>query len=496
MDHRPFSAPDERRHLRSRSYGHGDSGRNGKSTTLRSILEPFLHSERKKPLSSPGKPRGSPRKHSNQRRSGKLKMAFPGCGQADEDSSPRRRSASEARHSAFNLFRARSCDDLRNSKNPPRSNKSTRPETPPVPESEQKFTWSDCQTNISSKYMLRPSSGSSSPRLPQPVEPYRGTARESLAKADQNKADAESTITALPPIGTPTPKNRTPRTVEERASGKASGYKSPMPISPPRHPPRNASRNINSKRATSSNSAGQSGAGSSSRGTPLSHGDSIKSSLPFRDLDSTATTSATDSRPLVRPRHRKNSSLRIHVTNPGKSKFGSSLAPGTSLVEQLASTPPASPIHHRTPPVSSDGNSHLSKTNRLDKNQSSRSRLGLGVRPGLSVDSDNGSPPPPGPGGRTMVTPDYGAQSAFEGERQRRVGRSISAERTLTPPERSLRRFFRSFVGGGPGRNQATASASNDWRPPPISKDPVPVGQQNFRRSFHGVANDGSWVAS
>lgn len=515
IGHRPSSAPGERQHLRSRSCGQGDPGQAGKSTTLKNILETFLQSERKKPLASGGKPDQTPRKLNNQRSSSKLKMPFPGLGQNAGDSRPRRQSVSDARQSALNLFRARSTDDLRNFMSPGPSNKTTPGTSPANPKSDQQFMWSDSQTNVSSTYVLKPSSGSSSPRLPQPVPPYHKPTKESLAEVDEDKADAESVITALPSIG-----SLSPKTVEERASGKGSGYNSPKPLptipdaTPPRHSSRNASQHVNAKRATSSNSAGQHASGSS-RSMPRSNNNMNKSSLPLRDSNPKARTplsSAPDGSPLVRPRNRKNSSLRIHVTDstPPKSnsKYGSSLAPEASLVEHLASTPPASPIHDRTPPVSGDNPGYPSRSNKLNQSHSSRSRLGLGVKIGFNVDPDLGSPPPPGPGGRSMVTPDYGAQSAFEGEKQVKTKRAISVGQILASRERSLRRFFGSFVGRGgggggaaadPDRDNATSSPPGDGqRSQSVSKDRVPVGQP-FKREvscFHGVGKDGTWVAN
>lgn len=504
-DHRPSSAPSERHHIRSRSHGQVDSG---KSTTLKSILESFLQSERRKPLASCSRPDDPPRKLSNQRSSSKLKMPFPVFGQTG-DSRPRRQSVSvsDARQSALNLFRARSADDLRNFKNLGPSNRSTPRASPSIPKSERQFMWSDSQTNVSSTYILKPSSGSSSPRLPQPVPPYCRSTKESLAEVDEDKTDAESIITALPSIG-----SLSPKTVEERAFGKATGNSpEPLPtiqseaiVSPPRHSSRNASQHVNSKRAASSNSAGQRSGATAPRSTSSRH--TRKSSLPLRGPHPKATappSPAPDgSSPLVRPRNRKNGSLRIRVTEPTKPKYGSTLAPGhgsASLVEYLASTPPASPIHDRNPSTSSGKLKYPATANKLSQSHSSRSRLGLGVKIGFNVDPDMSSPPPPGPGGPIMVTPDYGAQSAFEGEKVTKAKRTISVGQILASPEKSLRRFFGSFVGGDSPRNGAAASSSSGGRrSQSISKERVHVVGQGVKRDmscFHGVGKDGTWVS-
>ncbi|KAK2762811.1 hypothetical protein FQN54_000986 [Arachnomyces sp. PD_36] len=496
IEHRPSSAPSERHHLRSRSHGHGESELNGKSTTLKGILDSFLQSERKKPLSYSGNPDDPPRKLTNQRSLNKLKISFPVFGQTTGDSRPRRQSVSvfDARQSALNLFRARSSDDLRNFMSPGPSNRATPVGSPPIPKSEQHFMWSDSGANVSSTYILKPSSGSSSPRLPQPVDPYCASTRESIPEDKEDKTDAESIITALPSIG-----SLTPRTVEERTFGGVSGSNSPRPIPTIQEvtPPRRSSRHAtSSRRATPSNSGTRRTGRPSSKSIPSGHSHARKSSLPLRDSNS-KVNAPLPMTPDDRSRNRKNSSLRIRVTDSTKPRFGPSLHPA-SLVEYLASTPPASPIHARNPPAAGGDDPRFPAiANKLSQSHSSRSRLGLGVKIGFDVNPDMGSPPPPGPGGPVMVTPDYGAQSAFDGEKTARSRRTISVGQIFSTPEKSLRRFFGSFVGDST-RNGAAESGSSGRKSQSSSKDRVPVGQ-GFRRDvncFHGVGKDGTWVTS
>lgn len=81
----------------------------------------------------------------------------------------------------------------------------------------------------------------------------------------------------------------------------------------------------------------------------------------------------------------------------------------SELLDLIASTPPHSPIHTR---ASSDG--------------SPLNAVGMTPSATRVLAPPEEAPPPPAPGGRSMITPDYAAAGAFEGERKSKRGSGMS----------------------------------------------------------------------
>ena len=145
----------------------------------------------------------------------------------------------------------------------------------------------------------------------------------------------------------------------------------------------------------------------------------------------------------------------------------------SELFDLISATPPQSPIHARTP---SDGSAGLNAVGR----NSSASRI-------LAPPEE--APPPPAPGGRSMITPDYAAAGAFEGERKSRRGSAMSTG------------GWKKMFGGGasgppasPGGGPTSSVSMGQDEEVQMSANMM-NGEGNDVLWYKGMGRDGLWVS-
>ncbi|KAL1982553.1 hypothetical protein VTN96DRAFT_1210 [Rasamsonia emersonii] len=150
------------------------------------------------------------------------------------------------------------------------------------------------------------------------------------------------------------------------------------------------------------------------------------------------------------------------------------------------------------------------------ESESSRARLGLGINIGIRCDPDDlyspASPPPPGPGGRVMVSPNYGAETALKGEKHEKYTKFRTAidagARRLLSPKRSLKKLLHgaSLKETTCINNNTTSEDRSEIQDQPHNVDrtakPSRIkirggstnGIDDEKFHYHGMEKDGTWV--
>lgn len=148
------------------------------------------------------------------------------------------------------------------------------------------------------------------------------------------------------------------------------------------------------------------------------------------------------------------------------------------------------------------------------ENESSRARLGLGINIGLKCDPDDlygpVSPPPPGPGGRVMVSPNYGAQAALKGEKHEKHTKFRTAFDAgtwrLLSPKRSLKKLLHgaSLKETTCINNNTTSEDRSQDQPHNVDRAAkslrIKIGGgstndiDDEKFQYHGMEKDGTWV--
>ena len=147
----------------------------------------------------------------------------------------------------------------------------------------------------------------------------------------------------------------------------------------------------------------------------------------------------------------------------------------TNILDKLSYTPPESPIHTRSMSEASTNSARLTADH-----------------PSRALAPPDECPVPPPPGGRTMVSPDYAAAGAFDGERRSKHSSKASGS--------SWRRLFSGLqgppsIGGGasrPGSSRVSSRPESAGRAA-AATDLMTAGGKDILW-FKGVGKDGVWV--
>lgn len=150
----------------------------------------------------------------------------------------------------------------------------------------------------------------------------------------------------------------------------------------------------------------------------------------------------------------------------------------SKLIDHISSTPPGSPIHER-PRSSLSELSSGANSARLSSYRASR-----------DLAPPEEAPAPPGPGGRSMVTPDYAAAGAFEGERKQK--------RISGPSMDGFKKMFTSSSNNPSRANSVRVVEASE------SKHDDAGGHENGDLTtaggsdvlwFKGMSREGVWVS-
>lgn len=492
---RPATAPSRPLQARSNSLEQLETSATEGKSSFRTVLDSLVQSEKRKSSLAPAareKTRDQLLHHF------KSKRALDIVSSANKERKPSRRTLGTKRDWPFSIFRAKSSNDLNRSvESSDFKNFGADPSSLSGPKCEHEMTWSD----IPNTHTLNPNPGGS-PRLPTFTlcTPVKESFEEEKA-ADQEE-EAELELTALPPLG-PSAVSMFDHAISQKptayicADSALRVHEDPLksdvqsfPLDamdttdpntvPPETLKDKTSRNIEQIFVSSGSATSEATGGCESLPIDLASQPSHKSQLPLPPRSSKGKTDTPNQKS-------------VNGSRPKGLQNLSSLT-SESLIEFLAATPPASPIV----PAPADSSRHLAEITKQQENRSSRARLGLGIKVGLDAYPEEvSSPPPPGPGGRVMVSPDYAAQCAFEGEKRMKMKRSFgSVGGRLISRKRSLRRLFSTSSKGnvkGGGVVVGAVNGGATCRSSPGGKIGMNEGEIFC---FHGMRKDGTWVTT
>lgn len=495
---RPATAPSRSLQARSRSLEQLETGVAEGKSSFRTVLDSLVQPEKKKPPLTPAareKARDQLLHHFKSKRA--LDIVFL----ASKEQKPSRRTLAAKRDWPFSVFRAKSSKDPNRSVEASEFKNLGADQSPlSGSKSEHEMTWSHAEPDIPNTHTLK-ANPSGSPRLP--MFPLCTPVKENFEdeKADQEE-EAESELTALPSLG-PSVVSKFDHAISQKPTAyicadstlrvhesplNSDAQSSPLDAIDTVDPDTGSLKTLEDKipqntepLAVSSDSAtSEMTRGCKSLPIDLASPPSVESqlSVPLRSSKRESETANQKSASCERPKDLQNLAF---LTSE-------------SLIEFLAATPPASPY----PPANSP------EISKQQENRSSRARLGLGIRVGLHpYPEEVSSPPPPGPGGRAMVSPDYAAQFAFEGEKRMKKRRSFGGVGAkLISRKRSLRRLF--SVSSKENITGGIVSAARSNINGDIIRTTPPTGNAEMTSSmnegeifsFHGMRKDGTWVST
>lgn len=409
---------------------------------FRMALEPLVQFEKRKALTSTNREdRRIKLLHRSKSRT------FDIFGLSGTKEQMRRRSRPNMKAKPFRIFRPKSSNDLTGTTQwshfgRGNNNYSTT--------SDDQMTWSHEVPGVQDTYTFKPNPGGS-PQFPHLIfvtdSPDQHYLDGELKDDSSVDSEGESRLTALPSLGPP---------LVSLEDDPASPSDASPPLDNAIRDERTTILNLNAQLASSKYSDIKD---QNSEPFRVSNLKMLPSRNPALDPSDSVPGTGSDGRHVVSQSHnwlmRRPSLFSLRSSRKGSEV--QSLASAESSVSNPRSKPSSTGVAIMTAadfpstqiriPSLIDECPRSAGSSKQFETGGSRARLGLGINIGAGNDPDDlynpGIRPPPGPGGRAMVSPNYGAQSALKGEKHTKFRSAFDeGARRLLSPKRSLKGFL------------------------------------------------------